>query len=85
MKYYIFINTFLPKLFVYDSLQENTNNQTSIRGYFRNFSFKRIASINGRAIADPHNFTNLKEVWPWEHEVLDASRNTGYDFIKWVK
>ncbi len=46
---------------------------------------KELHHINGRAGVDPHNYSNLKEVWPWEHAAIDASRNTGYDFIKWIK
>jgi RHS repeat-associated protein len=46
---------------------------------------KELHHINGRTGADPHRFSNLQEVWPWEHQALDASRHTGYDFIQWVK
>lgn len=45
---------------------------------------KELHHIYGRGGTDPHRFENLKEVWPWEHAALDASRHTGYDFIKWV-
>lgn len=42
---------------------------------------KELHHINGGNIPDPHNPSNLMEVWPWEHEGLDPSRNTGYDFL----
>ncbi|MEO9803755.1 MAG: RHS repeat-associated core domain-containing protein, partial [Cyclobacteriaceae bacterium] len=45
---------------------------------------KELHHINGRTGTDPHRFENLKEVWPWEHEAIDASRHTGYDFIQWL-
>jgi hypothetical protein len=46
--------------------------------------FKELHHVNGRGGVDPHRFDNLEEVWPWEHEIIDASRHTGYDFIKWL-
>ena len=46
---------------------------------------KELHHINGRTGADPHRFSNLKEVWPWEHQAIDPSRHTGYDFIQWLK
>lgn len=43
---------------------------------------KELHHIDGRAGADPHKFNSIKEVWSWEYEAIDASRHTGYDFIK---
>ncbi len=55
-------------------------------GEIRNINVsKELHHINGRTGADPHRFSNLKEVWPWEHEAIDPLRHTGYDFIKWIK
>ena len=31
--------------------------------------------INRRNIPDPHNITNLQEVWPWEHDDIDPFRH----------
>ncbi len=53
-------------------------------GEIRNIEVSReLHHINGRTGADPHRFSNLMEVWPWEHEVIDRFRFTGYDFIQW--
>jgi RHS repeat-associated protein len=41
--------------------------------------------INGRGGIDPHRYSNLKQVWPWEHEAIDKARKTGYDFLRWVE
>lgn len=46
---------------------------------------KELHHIKGRNVDDPHNFDNLKEVWPWEHEAVDEFRNTGYDVIEIIK
>jgi RHS repeat-associated protein len=40
---------------------------------------------NGRAIANPHAYENLQEVWPWEHAEIDPSRFIEYQFIRWVE
>ena len=45
--------------------------------------FKELHHLEGRTGTDPHNYSNLQEVWPWEHEAVDKSRHTGYDFLKW--
>jgi len=30
--------------------------------------------INGRIIPNPHNITNLQQVWPWRHAAIDPFR-----------
>jgi hypothetical protein len=46
---------------------------------------KELHHVDGRVGLDPHRFSNLREVWPWEHEEIDPFRHTGYEFINWVK
>lgn len=46
---------------------------------------KELHHTNGRTGPDPHRFSNLEEVWPWEHAAIDRYRHTGYDFIQWAK
>lgn len=46
---------------------------------------KELHHKEGRTGPDPHRFSNLKEVWPWEHQAIDKYRHTGYEFIKWIK
>jgi hypothetical protein len=46
------------------------------------FVARELHHIEGRAIPDPHNPTNLQEVWPWEHEAIDPNRHLGYDFLR---
>ncbi len=55
-------------------------------GEIRNIKVsKELHHINGRTGTAPHRFSNLKEVWPWEHQAIDPRRHTGYVFIQWVK
>ena len=35
---------------------------------------KELHHIKGRNIPNPHNETNLLEVWPWEHDAIDPYR-----------
>ena len=35
---------------------------------------KELHHIEGRNIPNPHNETNLLEVWPWEHDDIDPYR-----------
>lgn len=36
---------------------------------------RELHHINGREIANPHNISNLKPVWPWEHADIDLFRH----------
>ena len=35
---------------------------------------QELHHINGRNIPDPHNISNLRELWPWEHAAVDPFR-----------
>jgi hypothetical protein len=39
--------------------------------------------VLGRGGEDPHNPLNLREVWPWEHDIVDPVRHAGYTFVRW--
>jgi RHS repeat-associated protein len=43
---------------------------------------KELHHIGGRSGGRPHASGNLKEMWPWEHEQIDASRYLDYDFVR---
>lgn len=43
---------------------------------------KELHHIAGRGGSDPHNISNLQELWSWEHAAVDSSRHTGYEFLR---
>lgn len=43
---------------------------------------KELHHIAGRGGAQPHDISNLLEVWPWEHEAIDPYRHLDYDFVR---
>jgi hypothetical protein len=43
---------------------------------------KELHHIAGREITRPHSERNLQELWPWEHQMVDPRRRTGYDFVE---
>ena len=46
---------------------------------------KELHHINGRAISNPHQISNLQELWPWEHAQIDPSRYPGYKFLEFLR
>lgn len=42
---------------------------------------KEVHHIDGRAVPNPHDSSNLVDLWPWQHEVVDPNRYTGYTLI----
>ncbi len=38
--------------------------------------------ILGRKIFDPHQLHNLRELWPWEHDLIDPDRRWGYTLVE---
>ena len=43
---------------------------------------KELHHIEGRDIPDPHNWSNLRELWPTEHGAIDPFRHPGYEVIE---
>ncbi|MGB5051542.1 MAG: RHS repeat-associated core domain-containing protein [Caldilineaceae bacterium] len=43
---------------------------------------RELHHIAGRSSSRPHAIENLREVWPWEHEVVDPDRYLNWDFVR---
>jgi hypothetical protein len=42
---------------------------------------KEVHHMDGRTVPNPHDSSKLVDLWPWQHEVVDPDRYTGFTLI----